>query len=479
MLALPDDASISPDERFALEMLADLSCVLRLEGFGDVVRVAVVGPSRSATAAELRSRDWGITARDGIVEVERALLQFVISVSGAATEQQSTEADRFQRVPASATPPVQGGFEREPVISIAARALADAIRAAAGRRPVRTIDPWPNGRRWAAALSHDLDVVAWWPVFTALRLAELATRRELARAATVVVNAVLSIGRPVVWNSIVDLLATEASHEVRSTWFVLCGTPSLATARAGDLTYRPESGAARRILDAVKRAGHEIGLHGSFATSGDHAAFAAQRARLASLTGTPVTGVRQHYLRMRAGSTPRGMALAGFDYDSTYGYADRNGFRLGVADVVPLWDAERGAPSGIDEAPFTWMDRALSKYQRVEDPNAWIADAFVLADACRAVDGMWVGIWHPNLATPLGFPGAESAYGHLLSGLRSRDPYIAPIGELVAWRRARRALRASALTASGDVVLARRLDVVQRAEIRDERGRGVNTILGD
>ena len=32
---------------------------------------------------------------------------------------------------------------------------------------------------------------------------------------------------------------------------------------------------------------------------------------------------------------------AGFLYDSTYGFADRNGFRLGVADVVPLWDAER------------------------------------------------------------------------------------------------------------------------------------------
>ena len=107
--------------------------------------------------------------------------------------------------------------------------------------------------------------------------------------------------------------------------------------------------------------------------------------------------MRQHYLRMRAATTPRGMASAGFAYDSTYGFADRNGFRLGTADVLPLWDAERQQPVGLDEAPFVWMDRALSKYQHVETPRAWIDDALALAERCRSVEGLWVGIWHPNL----------------------------------------------------------------------------------
>jgi hypothetical protein len=369
---------------------------------------------------------------------------------------------------------VQGGFEREPVVSIAAQQLSKAVRSAAGRRPVRMIDPWPNGRRWAVALSHDLDVVDWWPAFTALRLAELATRGELRRAATVALNAACSIGAPVVWNAIADLLATEARMKVRSTWFVLCGTPTLATARAGDLTYHPESQSARRILEAVRKGGHEIGLHGSFATSEDHAQFVTQRARLAELTRAPIGGVRQHYLRMRASATPRGMATAGFDYDSTYGFADRNGFRLGVADVVPLWDAEHDAPVGVDEVPFTWMDRALSKYQRVEAPMAWIDDALVLADRCREVEGLFVGIWHPNLDTPLGFPEAPAAYARLLVELSTRSAHVAPIGEIVAWRRARRSLRATALTSDGDVVLANTHDVAHRFEIRDENGRGVN-----
>jgi hypothetical protein len=303
-------------------------------------------------------------------------------------------------------------------------------------------------------------------------------RGELARFGRVVRSAAASLGQPVVWDAIARLFRAEANQHVRSTWFILCGSPTLATARAGDLTYRPESVQARRIYSAVKKGGHEVGLHGSFVTSDDHTQFVAQRARLAGLTEAAVAGVRQHYLRMRAGTTPRGMASAGFEFDSTYGFADRNGFRLGVADVIPLWDAERNARIGMDEAPFIWMDRALSKYQHIEEPSAWIDDALVLADSCRAVEGLWVGIWHPNLVEPLGFPGAEQAYARLLAELRGRDAYIAPIGELVGWRRARRALRASSLTASGAVVLAGLPDGVHHFVIRDESGRVVNTISG-
>ncbi|MEO8564547.1 MAG: hypothetical protein ABI601_20905 [bacterium] len=478
MLALLDDASLLPAERFALELLVDLSSVVRLDGSADVVRVAVAGEPRSIGASELRARAWGITVADGLVTIDRSLLGFVIAVAGATVEQASTAADRFDRVPASATPPVVEGFEREPIVSIVSRVLASSVRAAADRRPVRMIDPWPGGHRWAAALSHDLDVVQWWPAFTSLRLAELAARGDVRRVVRVVSSALRSVGRPVVWSAIAELLETEARHDVRSTWFVLCGSPTLATARAGDLTYQPESTAARRIFAAVQSAGHEIGLHGSFATSDDHAQFAAQRTRLASLTGSRVAGVRQHFLRMRASSTPVGMARTGFAYDSTYGFADRNGFRLGVADVVPLWNAKSGAEVGIDEAPFSWMDRALSKYQRVEDPMAWIDDALTLADSCRDVEGLWVGIWHPNLAEPLGFPGAPAAYARLVSELRARQAYIAPIGELVAWRRARRALRATALAPNGDVVLAHGSSDEHRFTLRDETGRAARAIAG-
>ena len=155
---------------------------------------------------------------------------------------------------------------------------------------------------------------------------------------------------------------------------------------------------------------------------------------------------------MRPGSTQRAMAAAGFLHDSTFGYADRNGFRLGVADVVPAWSDADKSSLNIDEVPFAWMDRALSKYRGIESPRAWIDDAVELAAATRVVEGVWCGIWHPNLTPALGFPGAPAAYAQLVSELATAGPFFETTRAIVSWRRARRAARATVLNADGSVV---------------------------
>jgi hypothetical protein len=474
VLALPDDDSLTPAERFSLDLLVDLSALVRSEGPGGgaTIRLAVTDGGVATSLASLRSRGWTISVVDREIRVDRALLAFVAEVAGFTAEQRSSAADRYNRVPSTESPMVQASAEREPVVSAIARALATAARTAAPRGALLTLDPWPEGHRWAAALTHDLDVVQWWPAFTLLRFAELARRGHIGLAARVLGAVLRSGARDVVWGGVRTVLEIEASQGVRSTWFVLCGDPTFASARAGDLTYSIDSPLARRILSAVTAGGHEVGLHGSFVTSDDHTQFMQQRERLEAATERQVRGVRQHYLRWRPDSTPPGMATAAFSYDSTFGFADRNGFRLGVADVVPVWSAATQSTLPLDEVPFTWMDRALSKYRGVEDPNAWVDDALALADASRAVEGLWVGIWHPNLTSALGFPSALEAYTRLVGELRAREPYVATMGELVAWRRARRAVRAVARQPDGTVVLSDAL-LDSRIVIRDGDGRPV------
>jgi hypothetical protein len=147
------------------------------------------------------------------------------------------------------------------------------------------------------------------------------------------------------------------------------------------------------------------------------------------------------------------MMASGFDYDATWGFADRNGFRLGVADVLPAWDAERGMPLPLDILPLTWMDRALSKYSGIEEPGRWIEDARDLVRACKEVEGAWVGLWHPNTMEALGFPGAEPAFVSLLQALADDRPYFASGHKLQQWRRFRRSVRAARVAADGRVML--------------------------
>jgi hypothetical protein len=449
-------AALRPVEQFALHVLIDLARLVPVDDpAADVVRLEVT--ERPASAADLAgwmAAGWGIESGDGVVRVPRQALERLGEIAGDSREQRSSARDRYGRVPPAENELVAAGREREPVVSLAAGVLQRAAARAAGRRAMRLLAPWPRGHRWAAALTHDLDVVSWWPLFTLLRLAELARKGEGKRLLQAAGAAVRAIGHDPVWSGVADLLAREGSLALRSTWFVLCGSPTIGTMRRGDLTYRPESARARRILEAIGRPGHALGLHGSFATMEDGALFASQRSRLEQIAAASIRGVRQHFLRMRPGVTHAAMAAAGFTYDSSYGFSDRNGFRLGVADVLPVWDEKAQAQLPIDAVPFTWMDRALSKYQGVEDPNAWVADAVALSAACRAAEGLWVGVWHPNLVPPLGYPGAPAAYAALAQTLVSGGAYVDTLDEIVAWRRRRRAARIRALAADGRYELA-------------------------
>src|SRR5436190_1213997 len=331
------------DERFGLEVLIDLTRLLPVDDpAADVVRLEL--DDTPGAGEDLRAFLAGrvpVATGEGELRLPRWTLRHVTAVAGAEVEQRSPERDRFDRVPAAANPLVEARRERHPVVSQLACDLRAAALRAAGRRAVRCLPPWPDAHRWAVALTHDLDVVTGWPAFSALRVLELVGKGKLGLAARAFGAALGALGRDPVWTGVEQILG--ADNGAPATWFVLAGTPSWETWRRGDVTYSLESRPARRILEAVRAAGHEIGLHGSYTTMLDAGRFRAERERLARSTGTPLQGVRQHFLRMRPGGTQHAMRAGGFEYDATYGFADRNGFRLGVADVVPGWEAARPA----------------------------------------------------------------------------------------------------------------------------------------
>ena len=448
----PFDA-LEPAERFGLRVLLDQSRLLPVDDpAAPVVRLELDRDAGGA-ASDPAMLAVAVSGGPAGVRVTRGQLGAVGRLAAAAAEQGSVRADRHGRVPTSENPLVRSGGFADPVVTRFAATLRAEVIRQAGTRPVRLVAPWPGGRRWAACLTSDLDLVAGWPAAALLRLGELVRHGRPGAALRGGVASLTAIGRDPVHGAVEAQLAALARHGMRTTWFVIAGSPTVASRLRGDITYRLESRAARRIVEAVAAAGHEIGLHGSFATATDRDRFQAERERLEALVGRDVRGVRQHYLRMRPGLTQAAMAGAGFQYDASYGYPDRNGFRLGSAESVPGWQVAGGRESGLEEIPLVWMDRALSKYQGIEDPQRWVDEALALATRCRAVEGVWVGLWHPNLATALGFPGAEPALDRLLSSLAADRPYLGTLEEIVGWRRLRRSVRATTVLADGTPVI--------------------------
>ena len=276
--------------------------------------------------------------------------------------------------------------------------------AVAGRRPVRSLAPWPEGHRWAALLTHDLDVVDWWGLFPLLRMAELATKgdwicpHESARAA------MRSVGRdPVSLGSTLHPPARgppcDPGHLVRH----LSPSPPFRSMLAGDSTYRPEGPPRAGSSTALTHAGHEIGLHGSFATARSQAHDRRSVGRSAVWLPIPGDGrapalppnatrtsLSESWLRLVSTTMPPG----GLPIETGSVWEWRMWFRPGTQ--------VREATLPLDLVPLIWMDRALSKYAGVEEPGRWIEDARELAGECKAVEGAWVGLWHPNTTEALG-----------------------------------------------------------------------------
>lgn len=450
----PRDEPLTSAEQFGLDLLIDLSRVVPVTvSSANIVHLEITDARRGTpTISECVARGWFIQPADGIARIDRSALRLICEIAGASREQATIERDRLGRIPSALSPLAGESLEREAVISRAAVLLRQAVIRAAGNRIVRLVAPWPDGRRWAAAITHDLDVVSRWPIFTALRVAELTRKGDVGRLLDVVATATRTIGKDPVTDGVQSILDSEQKFGIRSTWFVLCGTPSFSSWTRGDLTYQPECARARGIFDDILRHGGEIGLHGSFETLERGGLFRAQRKRLSGITSSPIAGVRQHFLRLNPATTPGAMAEAGFAYDSSQGFADRNGFRLGVADIVPTWNAQTRSTIGFSEIPFCWMDRALSKYRGIEDPAVWIEDAMALATECRRVEGLWVGVWHPNLVPALGFPGAPEAFAALLGALSSEAPFFGTLRDVLEWRLMRRAARVQSVSADGEIV---------------------------
>lgn len=302
-----------------------------------------------------------------------------------------------------------------PVDAMRAR-LADALR----ERGVTARDPEWDGKRWAVAVTHDLD---------ALRTRRLASlvgdglrghlRRGLRRAT----------GPDDRMRTARALAALSEKNGISATFFAKAG----ASGRE-DVPTQPERHAG--WFRQLREAGHEIGLHPSIQAATDSARLARERDRLAAALGERPTLVRSHFLRWTEPLTPEAYADAGFQADSTLGWADRSGFRRGTAHPFRLWDHRRQAPSRLWELPLAAMDTTLFVHRGLGDNEA--ADRLLrVLESARQSGGLAVLLWHNCMDGDPAWWRRLRVLESVLTAARERGAAILPLGRALALAQSR------------------------------------------
>jgi hypothetical protein len=158
---------------------------------------------------------------------------------------------------------------------------------------------------------------------------------------------------------------------------------------------------------------------------------------LTSVTGQQAAGVRMHWLYFGEGSARR-LEVAGFAYDSTWGYNDAVGYRAGTSQVFRLPGSDN-----LMELPLSIMDSALfyrgqmglSCEEALERCSRIVANA-------RRFGGTIVINWHDRSLAPERL--WVRPYQALVEEIGRGDRvWFATASEAVAWFRWRRSIQFS------------------------------------
>lgn len=265
---------------------------------------------------------------------------------------------------------------------------------------------WPDGKRFAFWLTHDLDVVSSGDPYSLSRkqLHLLGVSRsgttKLKNSLYFIYNQMRKLSgysNDNLW-CYERWMEAEKSFGFNSTYFVFSRPES-----AGDLheydcdyTWNDKMKFRDRVLSVgeyicqIAEEGAEIGCHGSYLSWNNDRLLIDQRRKIEALVGKSVIASRQHFLHFDIQSTPDALRNAGFLLDSTLGFNRSIGFRAGTSypyELIPR----------LIEVPQIIMDGALFNANSLDLDEALACEKVIrILDAVEEAGGCLTINFHPN-----------------------------------------------------------------------------------
>lgn len=346
-------------------------------------------------------------------------------------EVRSRRVDRHGRFPAAESWMVQAGLIERPLV----HAYADLIAALLGlpHGGLASQKVWPDDKRFAIAFTHDIDRMRMHgPLWQDLRRAlgglrfpgGLAAARRRWRSRRKVLSGKTSDP----YDTIDRLVEGHVARDFRATFFWINAKPTVQ-----DADYTCKDPNVRALMSSLRDQGFEHGLHGSYKTFDVPSMLIEQRESLEKATRTPVTSTRQHYLRFQAFGTWKAQIAAGLTIDSTLGFAERFGFRAGLAVPFHPWDFESRCPLASWEVPLVMMDGTAREYMGLTPGDAVVRSKAIIAQIART-GGAGALLWHNSSLDGVDWYGWDRVYETWLNETRDSGGLGAAVSTIVeAW----------------------------------------------
>ena len=310
--------------------------------------------------------------------------------------------DQHGRFPYSASFQAHVNAPRIPIVDWIRQLFSEALRAAGKPLEKRTF----GDNSWAFCATHDVDYDRKWRL--GIRKRELIDRALLNQAGESIPRRVERARRAIgsffsandpFRTALMRIEEELEARRARGTFFYKAAAHGFR-----DVDYPLEDAFLQSRLRRQLHVGHEAGLHPSYHSFAHPVRLAQEKRRLETAAHTPVSSYRAHYLRHDHPASIHHLESAGFTLDSTLGWAQRAGYRFGTCLPFPLFDPVTDQESAVWEVPLLVMESALFNRQHLSTEEA-LEETRTMMDTCRALGGVFTGLWHTTLWDESDYPG--------------------------------------------------------------------------
>ncbi len=349
------------------------------------------------------------------------------------------EAEQLNRLKTPCYDATSPNFSVLNAHSLFYRPVADIARLAKGTQQ----PAWPEGKRFAVCLTHDVDAVSRYALShharrlttggrLALREPNIRHVKNLLQTGWLLSRSLSALGKKDPTHCYEKWLQAEAEVGATSTFLFLPEQTRYPHATDGgyrfddSIVFDGQKTSVREMMREMSRRGWEVGLHALWNSwrSADEMKY--QKEQVERAADSEVVSLRQHCLHFDIRVSPEIYAQSGILFDTSVGFNDNVGFRFGTCYPWLLSEPNGERLRPTLELPLIIQDKALIECC-AHNPSLALSLMELLISAVEEVGGVLTLLWHPcRIAQEHHF----ALYRHALGLLKNRNAYFGTMREI-------------------------------------------------
>ncbi len=290
--------------------------------------------------------------------------------------------------------------------------------------PLLLKERWPNGKKFAFSISHNVDLTRkWGPRRIIKNLVCHGFHLRLNKIFSMFIEVLFKKNSYWTFPRLIELYK---NHQWESTFFFLA-----KCFQGPNYHYNISIKKFKKLFLKLKQHNHEIGLHSSLNSFGNNSRVKKEIHKLKYFSNTGIYGIRQHHLKLKFPEAFNFFSGLHFDYDSSMAYCDSPGFRSATSLPYPAYKSPEKA---LFEIPFAFYDYHLEKN------TDWEQYVKKTIETVKNTEGFFHILWHPN---NLAEPSFSEMFFQIVKLLfeNSNESHNFSLGQLLEWIKSRDSIK--------------------------------------